>query len=313
MEPGTFGLGAAVFAERAGKILILKRAGGELTGAWYLPGGNVDAGETPQEAAVRELREEAGLIPTGPLRLIGAISMHVNGRETVEIAYSCTCADGEVALSHEHSAARWIDAREYRDRYFGDEQLARVAGDARQRAVVAAVRKNLDDYIAELDHRFEDTQLRVLGLTAEIYVVREGKLLLLKRQGGIGSGMWYIPGGVVEPGEEPVVAAIRETREETGLDITNCEHLRTWNWSAQNNRDAYHVAYIAEEPSGEVVISHEHAGACWLTPDEYTERYLKPEFESVYPEFATWYRGVRQNVELARAWIERRGGVARQR
>ena len=160
-EPGVFGLASAVFAARDGQILILKRAGGELSGAWYVPGGGVDKGEYPEEAARRELMEEAGLAPSGELTLIGAVPMHVYGRPTVQLVYGCDVPEGEVVVSHEHAGFRWIDPREFRDRYFGDAQIAKVAeGDARRLSIVAGVRKNLDDYIAWLEHRDEDERLR---------------------------------------------------------------------------------------------------------------------------------------------------------
>ncbi|HMO94533.1 MAG TPA: NUDIX hydrolase [Tepidiformaceae bacterium] len=160
-EAGIFGLAAAVFARREGKILILKRGGGEMTGAWYLPGGSVDMGETPEVAAVRELWEEAGIRPTGPLKLIGVVPMHVYGRDSVQVVYAADCDEGDVAISHEHVGFRWIDPREFRDRYFGDAQLTKVAeADPRRLAIVAGVRKNLDDYIEWLDIEAELARLR---------------------------------------------------------------------------------------------------------------------------------------------------------
>jgi len=54
---------AGVYAMRDGYILMLERARGMMIGFWSVPGGHVEPGETPQEAAVRELFEEAGLTP----------------------------------------------------------------------------------------------------------------------------------------------------------------------------------------------------------------------------------------------------------
>ena len=107
-----FALSAAVFVERDGEILLLKRAGGEMTGAWYIPGGAVDAGETVEEAARRELFEESGLAPDGPLTCVGVSHMQAYGLESLQVLYACDCAPGDVVLSDEHSAARWMDARD---------------------------------------------------------------------------------------------------------------------------------------------------------------------------------------------------------
>jgi 8-oxo-dGTP diphosphatase len=47
----------------------------------------------------------------------------------------------------------------------------------------------------------------------------EGRLLLVRRANEPGRGLWSVPGGRVEPGEDDDAALVREMREETGLSV----------------------------------------------------------------------------------------------
>jgi 8-oxo-dGTP diphosphatase len=47
----------------------------------------------------------------------------------------------------------------------------------------------------------------------------EGRLLVVQRANEPGRGLWSIPGGRVEPGEDDAAALVREMREETGLEV----------------------------------------------------------------------------------------------
>ena len=50
-----------------------------------------------------------------------------------------------------------------------------------------------------------------------LFVVRDGRVLLIRKKRGLGAGKINGPGGRIEPGEAPVDAAVRETQEELGV------------------------------------------------------------------------------------------------
>jgi 8-oxo-dGTP diphosphatase len=54
-----------------------------------------------------------------------------------------------------------------------------------------------------------------------VFVFKDGKFLMQKRQGAHGSGTWSLPGGHLEFGESFTDTAIREVIEETNLKIKN--------------------------------------------------------------------------------------------
>lgn len=54
---------------------------------------------------------------------------------------------------------------------------------------------------------------------ASAAIFRGGTVLLAERGGGPRRGYWSLPGGKVEPGERALAAAVREIREETGLEV----------------------------------------------------------------------------------------------
>jgi len=144
-----FLVSAGVYLERDGKILILERAAGAMIGFWSLPSGLLDAGERPEDAARRELFEESGLRPAGPLTLIAATTFHVYGHDALRLVYAAEAAEGEVRLSHEHSGFQWVDPEAYRCVHLSESEIARWrARDPKEATMVEAVRATFDDYLA---------------------------------------------------------------------------------------------------------------------------------------------------------------------
>lgn len=62
-----------VVFDRAGRLLLIKRANSPFKGKYALPGGFVDVGETVETAALRELKEETG-VEGRIARLVGVYS-----------------------------------------------------------------------------------------------------------------------------------------------------------------------------------------------------------------------------------------------
>jgi len=94
-------------------ILLCKRCREKLLypGCWGLPGGHLEPGETPEQALVRELREELGVTPTSFGRML-IFNDDAPGTEVQVIyhIYLVTAWDGDpVMLGGEHSEIRWFD------------------------------------------------------------------------------------------------------------------------------------------------------------------------------------------------------------
>lgn len=97
-----------VFCVRHGQILLLQRRKFPFVGLWTGPGGKLELGESPYQCALRELREETGLIARAP-QLRGVIT-ETSPREDFQwllFIYVAERFDGELVASSEGSLRWW--------------------------------------------------------------------------------------------------------------------------------------------------------------------------------------------------------------
>lgn len=94
----------------AGAVLLVRRAHEPGRGRWSVPGGRVEAGETDQQAVVREVAEETGL-EVEVLRRVGQVRRPAPGGAVFAIYdYTCRVTGGTVRAGGDAADARWCDA-----------------------------------------------------------------------------------------------------------------------------------------------------------------------------------------------------------
>jgi ADP-ribose pyrophosphatase YjhB (NUDIX family) len=108
------GVGAIIIEDA--RVLLVKRAHPPLQAQWSIPGGVLEVGELIREAAVREAREETGLI-VEPEDLLGVYDRILrNPEERVQyhyvlIDFFCRRVGGELLAASDAAEVRWF-ARE---------------------------------------------------------------------------------------------------------------------------------------------------------------------------------------------------------
>ncbi len=109
----------------------------------------------------------------------------------------------------------------------------------------------------------EPSQTTVVALV----FLRKGESLLLVEQ-GYGQGYWSLPGGVMEPGESLEVTAVREVKEETGLDIHLGRPIGIYSKPADNGLAVTFEGFLL---GGELHPEHEIRSAAYFPLDALPE------------------------------------------
>lgn len=98
-----------------------------------------------------------------------------------------------------------------------------------------------------------------------VVVERDGRVLLGQRAGGFGAGKWGLPQGYIESGEDFLTAAIREVKEETGLDVAIRAILNVVSNSLSPRLHTLAIILLAEVVAGEPRAADDLAALEWFS------------------------------------------------
>lgn len=215
---------SVVLFDEQGAVLLQHRTDFDV---WGLPGGIQELGESIVECAHRELAEETGLT-AGTLRLVGIYSeprydtVYPNGDQVQQytLCFTGRCQGGEMRPDGLETSEQ---------RFFAPDEIPyddlssfyrAMIGDPLQGGDPAFLPpESVEQPVNQIDlMRTYIPREPFIGVGSTAVVVGpEGRLLMGRRRD---DGEWGFPGGYMHLGENAAAAAVRETREETGLDVT---------------------------------------------------------------------------------------------
>jgi ADP-ribose pyrophosphatase YjhB (NUDIX family) len=135
------------------------------------------------------------------------------------------------------------------------------------------------DHIQHLRQFVGHAPLLMVG-AATLIVDEQNRLLLMKRSD---SGCWGPPGGAVELGEVVEMAARREVREETGLELNEMSLFGVFSgpelfYRYPNGDEVYNVTitYLVRDWYGEIRLNGEHTDWRWFALEDIPENISPP-------------------------------------
>ncbi len=218
---------STMITDSQGAILFQRRA--DFGDTWWgLPGGLLELGESITDTAVRETREETGLI-VRLARLTGLYTSpdfdvtYLNGDQTQQVTacFACQAIGGDLRAQ----ADEILELR-----YFLPGALpsmpswyAAMVDDFIANRPEASFRSGRPGASGDSTNQTYLALRRVIGghdpfiIVGASAFIRVDDRVLLHRRGD--NGMWGVPGGAMELGERIDQTLVREVREETGLEV----------------------------------------------------------------------------------------------
>ncbi|MGC4111749.1 MAG: NUDIX hydrolase [Nocardioides sp.] len=253
-------IAAVVLVDSRGWLLLQERDEHAPVDAdmWSLVGGGVEAGETDEQAAVRELAEETEVtgIDLTPVETFRYHCGECSEWHDVALFLALTDLTDDDVVCHEGRQIVFVDPR--------------TVHTLRWNRALACVLPKVAGHPAYVE-RFGRPEPRAFGCV--MLVDARGRVLLQERDehAPIDPDRWGLSGGHLEPGEEPESGAYRELEEETGVvlppgtlqlfDVLDVFH------PAYGSVDQVHVYVARVDLTDDDIECHEGRQIVFVEPD----------------------------------------------
>jgi len=105
-------------------------------------------------------------------------------------------------------------------------------------------------------------------VAAAVLIEQDGRILLVRRANEPFRGLWSLPAGFINGGEDPAEAAARECLEETGLCVRIMRVLDVIAGREHERGADFIIVYQAEIVSGELLPADDADAVDWFTRDK---------------------------------------------
>jgi len=128
-----------------------------------------------------------------------------------------------------------------------------------------------------------------------VFVVRDGRILLIDKKTGLGKGKVNGPGGKVEKGESPEECAVRECQEELGITVSNLHYCGQHRFQFVDGYSIHVWVYRTSDYDGVPTESVE-ARPLWVALDEIP-------YEKMWEDDKIWLPMLLRGEKFQGRWI----------